>query len=89
KYWSTDWENTLINNSAIRRENSIAVNGGGESTTYAFSANNLSQEGALRGSDFDRTAVRLNIATRVNKTISAGLNMGYTASSQKLPNSKW
>lgn len=85
KYWSTDWENTLINNSAIRRENSIAINGGGESTTYAFSVNNLDQEGALRSSNFKRTAARLNIATRVNKTISAGLNVGYTNSTQNYP----
>ncbi|MGL2988343.1 SusC/RagA family TonB-linked outer membrane protein [Flavobacterium sp. RSSA_27] len=85
KYWNTDWESTLINNAAIRRENSVGINGGSDNTTYAFSVNNLDQDGALMTSNFKRTSVRLNIATKINKTISAGLNMGYTNSLQNYP----
>jgi TonB-linked SusC/RagA family outer membrane protein len=85
KYWNTDWEDALINNSAIRKENSIAVNGGGENTTYAFSANNLNQEGSLVKSSFKRTSVRINVDTKINESLSSGLNVGYTASTQNYP----
>jgi TonB-linked SusC/RagA family outer membrane protein len=85
KYWSNDWEDVLVNDSAIRRENSIAINGGSDITTYAFSVNNLDQEGSLKTSKFKRTSARLNVDTKINKTFSAGLNMGYTTSTQNYP----
>jgi len=84
-YWETDWEDELLNNSAIRRENSIGINGGSENTAYSFTINNLSQEGALKESDFDRTTVRLNVDTKINKTFNVGINMGYTTSTQNYP----
>jgi TonB-linked SusC/RagA family outer membrane protein len=85
KYWDTDWEEELLNNSAIRRENSIGINGGSENTAYSFTINNLSQEGALKQSDFDRTTVRLNVDSKINKTFNVGINMGYTTSTQNYP----
>lgn len=85
KYWDTDWEEELLNNSAIRRENSVAINGGSESTAYSFTINNLDQEGALKESDFKRTSARLNVDTKINKTFNVGVNMGYSTSTQNYP----
>jgi len=85
KYWSTDWEKELLNNSAIRKENSIAISGGGESTAFSFTINNLDQEGALKESSFQRTSARLNVDTKINKTFNVGVNIGYSTSTQNYP----
>lgn len=85
KYWNTNWEDALINNSAIRKENSIAINGGGQNTSYAFSANNLNQDGALVNSNFKRTSIRINVDTKITESLTAGLNVGYTTSTQNYP----
>ncbi|MCV9931077.1 TonB-dependent receptor [Flavobacterium sp. LS1R47] len=85
KYWDTDWEKALINNSAIRKENSIAISGGGENAAFSFSANNLNQEGALVNSNFKRTSVRISADTKINESLTAGLSVGYTTSTQNFP----
>lgn len=85
KYWNTNWEDELLNNSAIRRENSIVVNGGSDNTAYSFTINNLGQEGALKESNFDRTSTRLNVDTKINKTFNLGVNVGYSTSEQNYP----
>jgi TonB-linked SusC/RagA family outer membrane protein len=85
KYWNTDWEDELLNNSAIRRENSIGINGGSESTAFSFTINNLDQDGALIESNFQRTSTRLNVDTKINKTFNAGINIGYSTSTQNYP----
>ena len=85
KYWNTNWEDALLNNSAIRKENSIAINGGGENTAFSFSANNLNQEGALVNSNFKRTSVRISVDTKINESLNAGLSASYGTSTQNYP----
>ncbi|MCC9073352.1 TonB-dependent receptor [Flavobacterium sp. F-65] len=85
KYWDTDWEKALINNSAIRKENSIAINGGGENAAYSFTANNLNQEGALVNSNFKRTSIRVSVDTKINESLTSGLSIAYGTSTQNYP----
>lgn len=67
--------------------NSISVSGANASTSYFVSVNYTAQEGMLRKSTFDRTAVRANIDQKVTKSLSFGTNFSYSNTMNASPNS--
>jgi len=79
--WDTNWEDLLINNSAIRQEHSINIDGGNEHTTYNFGASYLNQEGSVVTSKFERTTIKGSMVTKANDWLELGVNtligLGY------------
>ena len=85
KLWSTDWEKEIVNRNAARQDYALSVSGGSDKTTYYFAANYLTQEGAVKTSDFNRATTRLSVDSEVNKWFTIGLNTAYSSQSQNYP----
>lgn len=63
---NTDWLDAITHNSA-REDLSLSVSGGGEKTSYYFSANYLTDKGVLLGSKNTRGSIRVNLNNEVNR----------------------
>ncbi|MEC5393786.1 SusC/RagA family TonB-linked outer membrane protein [Bergeyella sp. RCAD1439] len=84
--WNTDWAKHLLNRSAERQETSATVSGGSEQNSYFLSANYLKQEGAIKTTNFERFATRLNLESKVKSWLTIGLNTSYVSNSRNVPN---
>ena len=85
KKWDTDWEDLLLNDAAVRKENTLSFSGGSDNTRYFFTSNYLSQEGNVKTSKFDRITTRLSIDSKINNWLKAGVTMFYSTSKQNFP----
>lgn len=85
KKWNTDWADLLLNNAAVRKENTLSVSGGSDNTRYFFTSNYLSQEGNIVTSKFERVTTRLSIDSKVNNWFKVGATMFYSTSNQNFP----
>ncbi|WP_247236638.1 TonB-dependent receptor [Telluribacter sp. SYSU D00476] len=70
----TDWQD-LIFRKAPMQNHTVSVTGGNENTQYAISGNYLSQGGIIRGSDFSRENLRVNL----NQKLAAKVRLSYNA----------
>jgi TonB-linked SusC/RagA family outer membrane protein len=86
KVIDTDWYKEVYR-TGISTSNSINFSGGSESTTYYLSAGHTGQQGMLKQNSFARTNVRLNLDHKISKALSTGINMSYSNSVSKAPNS--
>jgi len=59
-------------------QNDLTMSGGNENSKYFFSLSNLSQEGIIIGSTYDRTNLRLNYNAKLNDKISLSNKIAYT-----------
>lgn len=59
-------------------EHDISLSGGGKNASYFFSYGNLSQEGIIRNSDYDRQNVRLNTKVQLTEKFSWNNKITYT-----------
>ena len=85
KLWDTNWEDELVNDNAIRLEESLSISGGSESTKYFVGLNYLDQEGSVKTSSFERYALRVNLTTEVKDWLTLGFNTAYSYSNQNYP----
>ncbi|MRM82812.1 SusC/RagA family TonB-linked outer membrane protein [Riemerella anatipestifer] len=85
KKWDTDWKKEILNKVAFRKDYRLSLQGGGDNTTYFFSADYLDQEGSVVTSNFKRLSTRLNLDSKVNSWLSAGFKTMFTTSSQNTP----
>ena len=63
----------------------VSLSGGSKNTTYFFTTNYLSEDGNVTTTNFERYSSRIKVDSKVNDVISAGMNVGYTRSSQNTP----
>lgn len=59
-------------------QNDLTMSGGADNNTYFFSLSNIQQEGIIRGSDYDRTNLRLNYNAKLNDFVSLSAKTSYT-----------
>jgi TonB-linked SusC/RagA family outer membrane protein len=85
KKWDTNWADLMLNNSAIRKEHNLGVNGGSDNTAYSFNTSYLGQEGNVITSNFERVTTRLSIDSKVNNWFNTGISAFYSTSSQNYP----
>ncbi|OIV42114.1 SusC/RagA family TonB-linked outer membrane protein [Flavobacterium johnsoniae] len=85
KKWDTDWADLMLNNAAVRKENTLSVSGGSNNTRYFFTSNYLSQEGNVVTSKFERVTTRLSVDSKVNNWLKVGTTMFYSTSNQNFP----
>jgi TonB-linked SusC/RagA family outer membrane protein len=75
---STDWQDVIFRDGAVQNH-SIAVSGGSENTKYRGSISFQDFQGVIRGSDKQRTIVRVNTSTRaLNEKLTISLNTSGT-----------
>ena len=80
---TTDWVD-LISQTGQQSSNQIGVQGGNDRTQYAVSGNLLRQTGIIKGQDFDRKSMRVNLETQANSRLRFGASALVTRSEQSL-----
>jgi len=75
----TDWQGEMFQAAPIQDYN-VNVAGGSESVLYNFSVGYFSQDGIMRGTDFERISMRSNTEFKINKRIKIGqtLTVAYS-----------
>ncbi|NML39748.1 TonB-dependent receptor [Chitinophaga sp. G-6-1-13] len=86
-YESTDWYKAAIRKNTPQQYHNINVSGGTESTRYFFSLGYLNQQGMWKSGDtrFNRYNFRSNISTKINKRLTAELNLGGRLENRHYP----
>ena len=73
-----NWDNAMQTGAIF--QNDFTISGGSEGQKYFFSLSNLSQEGIIIGSAYDRTNLRFNYNAKLNDMISLSNKIAYTYS---------
>ncbi len=81
---NTDWFKEITQNGLVQSHN-MTVSGGAKDVTYLFSAGYFSDEGVLRGAEFDRITLRANNEYRPFSFLKLGnvLNVNISKSDNK------
>jgi TonB-linked SusC/RagA family outer membrane protein len=73
----TDWQDQIFRTGSSSEYN-LSVNGGNEKGNYLLSANYLNQDGIIKGTDYTRYTLRLNMGRQVKKWLEVGTNTQIT-----------
>jgi TonB-dependent starch-binding outer membrane protein SusC len=76
-----DYENELYGNTGFTRNSSVSLTGGGERTSFFFSASQKDEEGIIQHTGYRSNNIRLNIDHRLNENIRVGITTNYINSS--------
>lgn len=79
---NTDWQDVVFRNGLIQNYH-LAVDGGGEKTTYSMSGSWFGQQGIIIGSDYSRFTGRLNSSYQAFPWLKIGENISFMASVAK------
>ncbi|WP_370479746.1 SusC/RagA family TonB-linked outer membrane protein [Tamlana flava] len=80
-----NWEDKIINNSAVITNGDISVSAGTEKTKIYSSFSYLKQEGLIKGSNFNRGQIRLNLDQTITDWLKVGINTSYQVSEKDNP----
>lgn len=75
----TDWQDVIFQQ-ARTQNHQIGFSGGSERSTFSISANYYSQEGIIRGSDFERVSLRINNEYKIKPYLRVGHNLAIVRS---------
>ncbi|QQL49088.1 SusC/RagA family TonB-linked outer membrane protein [Mucilaginibacter ginkgonis] len=78
-YQTTNWQDQVFRNAPISNYN-ISVNGGNEKTRFNLTSGYFDQKGIVRGSDYGRFNLRLNLDHSISDKIKVGTSTGYSRS---------
>ena len=78
--WNENWMDEISNESAIRTEHIISVNGGSERSNYLVSMGYYKEDGILQNTDFNRYTGRVNVDTQAKHWFRIGLNANFAHS---------
>ncbi|WP_046756682.1 SusC/RagA family TonB-linked outer membrane protein [Kordia jejudonensis] len=73
----TDWQDEIFQN-GFSQNYQISVSGKSEKTNYFVSAGYISQEGAVRSAELDRTNFKINLDQEINDWLKVGTRIAYT-----------
>lgn len=71
---NTDWSSYIYRDNRPSYQTDISVSGGAGRTQYYLSAARQYQEGLRHGSEYGKSAFRINLNTAINKYITVGTN---------------
>ncbi|WDF67017.1 TonB-dependent receptor [Sphingobacterium oryzagri] len=74
QYPNTDWLDIMFNPAFVQQHN-LSISGGSDNTQYNLSAGIVDQPGVLKGFDYKRYNVRLNLTSKVADWLSIGTNI--------------
>ncbi|HYK77684.1 MAG TPA: SusC/RagA family TonB-linked outer membrane protein, partial [Daejeonella sp.] len=83
---NTNWLNEVYR-TAISQNHNISISGASAKTSYYVSAGISDQDGFLKNNSFGRRAGRVNLTHAANDWLKLSVNMNYTNSMNKAPNS--
>lgn len=74
----TDWYKETFKPCAVETQHNLSISGGTENTTYMASVGYTFEDGLGKNLDYNRFNARMNLESKVNKWLTAGLNAsGY------------
>ena len=78
--WDENWMDEISDESAIRTEHIISVNGGSERANYVASLGYYMEDGILQNTDFNRYTGRVNVDTQAKHWFKIGMNANFAHS---------
>ncbi len=76
--YDTDWQNYVLNNSAVQIEHNLSVSGANDKTNYFLSLGYNTQNGIAKSNNMDRYSFRTNLEHKVNAWLLTGGSIGVT-----------
>ncbi|MEX6689471.1 SusC/RagA family TonB-linked outer membrane protein [Danxiaibacter flavus] len=76
-----DYEKEIYGNTGFARNTVLSISGGGEKTSFYFSAAQKDEEGIVKNTGYRNSNLRLNIDHRITDNIKIGITTGYINSS--------
>lgn len=73
----TNWQDVIFQDAPISSFQ-LSANGGSDKFLFNVSGNYFSQDGIVRGSDFERYTVRFNSEYQLNKAVRTGHNIAFS-----------
>jgi TonB-linked SusC/RagA family outer membrane protein len=70
----TDWLYDMVSQTGIIQDHNVTVNGGAEKIKYFISGDYMSQKGVLKGFNYKRYSLRMNIDADVTDYLKIGTN---------------
>ena len=70
----TDWLYDMVSQTGIIQDHNVTVNGGADKIKYFISGDYMSQKGVLRGFNYKRYSLRMNIDADVTDYLKIGTN---------------
>ena len=70
----TDWLYNMVSQTGIIQDHNVTVNGGAEKIKYFISGDYMSQKGVLKGFNYKRYSLRMNIDADVTNYLKIGTN---------------
>lgn len=83
---NNDWQD-LAYQTALMHSHQVAVSGGNEKTKLYSSLNFMNQEGIIKGSNFNRFALRINGDQKLAQNLSLTASIAYSYGTQNSANS--
>jgi TonB-dependent starch-binding outer membrane protein SusC len=82
---NTNWYDNIYRTGTSNNTN-LSISGANDKTNYFISAGSTRQDGMIRNNDFKRLSIRSNVDHKVNNWLTTGLNLNYTNSINRAPN---
>lgn len=80
---NTNWQDAIFRNAGMQNY-SLGVSGGSEATKYYISGNYYDQQGIVINSAFKRYSARVNIESKLSKSITLGFNLAPSLTVQNV-----
>lgn len=81
-----DWSKLILHKAPITNHN-FSISAGTEKTKVYSSFNYLGQQGVVKGTDYDRAIIRLNVDHTLNNWLKIGLNTSWQLANKNNPGS--
>lgn len=62
---------------AITSNHTVTYSGGSEKSNVYFSIGDLSQDGVIKSTSYDKTSFRINASSEINKNLTVGMSANY------------
>jgi TonB-linked SusC/RagA family outer membrane protein len=79
-YPTTNWQDQVFQNAPISNYN-LSINGGNDKTRFNITSGYFDQEGILKGSDYSRFNLRLNLDHTISDKFKVGTSTSFNRSS--------
>ncbi len=83
-YPNTDWLDLLFSPAPTQTHN-LSFSGGSNGTTFNVSLGYVNQEGVMKGFDYEKYNIRVNLSSRVNENIKFGGNFSVKKGMKSAP----
>ena len=78
--WNENWLDEISDNSAVRTEHIVSVNGGSERANYVASLGYYMEDGILQNTDFSRYTGRVGADSQAKSWLKIGMNANFAHS---------